>query len=101
VVDHNEELSHPNVSKVQADEEGEYNMMKEMFEDARHEFLPKDYEDLPPPVDYEDPPPADDYKDQPMPEILKLVELFKASKEPLHKHTKSVHPHFRDLAYGC
>jgi hypothetical protein len=36
------------VSKAQSDEE-EYNRMKEMFDDVRHELLPVDYENPPQP----------------------------------------------------
>jgi hypothetical protein len=47
-----------------------------MLEDVRHELLPDNYENRPRSSNSEEPPTL---------EVLKLFELLKASKEPLHK----------------
>jgi hypothetical protein len=78
---HNEDSSPCIVSKVQSDEEGGYDRIEEMLDDARYEFLP---------VEYENPPQVPDSEDPPTLEVLKFFELLKVSKEPLHEHTKMI-----------
>jgi hypothetical protein len=78
-VHHGEDPPPPIVSKVQSHEEGDYDRMKEMLDDVRHELLL---------VDSENPRQPPDYEDSPTPEVQKFFELLKVVEEPLHDHTK-------------
>jgi hypothetical protein len=78
-VHHGEDPPPRIVSEVQSHEEGDYDRMEEMLDDVRHELLTVDSENPSQPTDYEDPA---------TPEVQKFFELLKATKEPLHEHTK-------------
>jgi hypothetical protein len=78
-VHHGEDPPPRIVSEVQSHEEGDYDRMKEMLDDVRHELLLVDSENPCQPPDYEDPP---------SPEVQKFFELLKVAEEPLHEHTK-------------
>jgi hypothetical protein len=69
------------VSKVQSDEEWNYDSMEEILDDVRHDLLPVDSENSPQSPHSEDPP---------TPEVQKFFELLKAAEELLNEHTKLI-----------